>query len=312
MSVICFYHRSDLDGKCSAAIVHRYYKKHMKVLENVELIGLNHGDDYEKLVFDQVRADDTVIMVDFSLQPFSLMVRLADLCDRARDGRFAWIDHHIEAINEYMKLQDLRRIAGVRLDGIAACELTWKYFFPNAPLPEAVRLLAKFDVWQWKDEPNALAFQMGMRMMNNNPVSSIWEPLLAPHDPRCEFEETQLGQIVRDGQVIVQYQVVQNKIHMSASFDLDWHGMKWLAINEMFCNSQLFDSKWDPKKYHGMLAFGWRNKKWSVSLYTTRDDVDVGRLATEIGKILGGTGGGHKKAAGFTCQVLPFRPVEPM
>jgi nanoRNase/pAp phosphatase (c-di-AMP/oligoRNAs hydrolase) len=37
-----------------------------------------------------------------------------------------------------------------------------------------------------------------------------------------------------------------------------------------------------------------------VSLYSTRDDIDCGAIAKTYG------GGGHKGAAGFQCDTLPF------
>ncbi len=51
---------------------------------------------------------------------------------------------------------------------------------------------------------------------------------------------------------------------------------------------------------HG-LSFGWHGGYWKVSLFTDREDMDVSAVARELG------GGGHKKAAGFTCERLPFK-----
>ena len=46
------------------------------------------------------------------------------------------------------------------------------------------------------------------------------------------------------------------------------------------------------------------DNKWYVSLYTSKEDVDVSKVALSFG------GGGHKGAAGFKCDTLPFLAEE--
>ncbi len=86
----------------------------------------------------------------------------------------------------------------------------------------------------------------------------------------------------------------------ACGFDTTMDGLRCVAINRMLTNSQMFDSVWDPEKYDAMLTFGWRKGQWTVSLYSTKDDVDVSVIAKNRG------GGGHKGAAGFQCSELPF------
>jgi len=53
--------------------------------------------------------------------------------------------------------------------------------------------------------------------------------------------------------------------------------------------------------YDLMITFCRRSdKKWNVSLYSTKADIDCGAIAKSFG------GGGHKGAAGFQCEDLPF------
>ena len=65
-----FYHSADLDGHCSGAIVKYAHPE-------CELIGINYGD---KFPWESIGQDETVYMVDFSLQPFSDMIRLNKAC----------------------------------------------------------------------------------------------------------------------------------------------------------------------------------------------------------------------------------------
>jgi oligoribonuclease NrnB/cAMP/cGMP phosphodiesterase (DHH superfamily) len=139
----CFYHSSDLDGICSAAIVKYRYPE-------CELIAIDY--DYNHHIFDSVSVGETVFMVDFS----ALSEHMRYL---KYHTDFIWIDHHKTAIEKCSKLEP---IAGIREIGKAACELTWEYLFPNKTMPEAVRLLGRYDVWDHSD-PNTLPWQYGMR-----------------------------------------------------------------------------------------------------------------------------------------------------
>ena len=281
----CFYHSADLDGKCSAAIVRRKYP-------DIELIGIDYGQDFN---WDGLAGED-VIMVDFSIQyagdrggPFLLME-----CLHACTRSFTWIDHHKTAMEAEATSQDTV-IPGIRREGIGACVLTWEHLFPGEPVPRSVQLLGEYDVWNHSD-PDCLAFQYGARLYDLKPGNGMWEVLL------MEPSQTQEG-LVDDGKIILEYQSQQNKGHArTLCFDAEMDGLMLLVANGGPTNSQFFDSLWDAEKYHAMCLFQWRPKsgKWTVSLYSDRDDVDV----SEVCKARGG--GGHKGAAGFQCSEIPF------
>lgn len=80
----CFYHKSDLDGMCSGAIVKAFDQA-------VELRGIQYGEPFP---FDEITPGQNVYMVDFSLQPFSDMERLNNLAN------LIWIDHHKTSLDE--------------------------------------------------------------------------------------------------------------------------------------------------------------------------------------------------------------------
>src|SRR6185369_12703234 len=83
----CFFHSADFDGKASGAI----YKLHYPM---IELVGINYGQPFP---WETIAEGERVAMVDFSLQPFSDMLRLNESCD------LVWTDHHKSAIEEYEK-----------------------------------------------------------------------------------------------------------------------------------------------------------------------------------------------------------------
>jgi nanoRNase/pAp phosphatase (c-di-AMP/oligoRNAs hydrolase) len=47
-----------------------------------------------------------------------------------------------------------------------------------------------------------------------------------------------------------------------------------------------------------MMPFQFNGKLWTVSLYTTKEHIDVSQIAKKRG------GGGHKQAAGFQVQKI--------
>jgi len=231
------------------------------------LIGIDYGDEFP---WDTIAPSETILMTDFSLQPFSDMVRLEKAC------YLVWIDHHKSAIEEATKVNF--SAAGLLEIGTGACILTYRYLFRPTTIPTFVRLLGEYDVWDHSD-PRTLPFQYGMRLLDTDPNNKeMW-----------------------DGSIVLKY-VTQyyNKYAESCVLETEIVGHKCLAINLMLANSQLFDSVWDNKEYDIMVAFGWRGGKWNVSLYTDKDGVDVSVIAKSFG------GGGHKQAAGFQCEELPF------
>ncbi len=273
-----FYHSADLDGHCSGAIVKMAYPE-------CELIGINYGDEFP---WDTIDPSETVFMVDFSLQPFSDMVKLASKCN------LVWIDHHKTAIEEAHKVGFSS--AGQLLEiGTGACILVYRYldfFFRPLSIPTFVKLLGEYDVWNHSDL-RTLPFQYGMRLLDTMPDNdALWRSL---------FDLETVQRIVEDGGIVLKYMTQYNKKYAkSCAFETEIEGLKCLAINKMLANSQLFDAIWDNKIFDAMVAFGWRNGHWAVSLYTDKKNVDVSLVAKRFG------GGGHKQAAGFQCQSLPF------
>lgn len=271
----CFYHNADLDGWCSGAIV-KYFNP------ECELIGIDYGD---KFPWNELYYGETIFMVDFSLQPYSLMQEL----DSEIGLTLMWIDHHKSAIEEYNK-NPLRLAITTLAEGTGACQLVWESL-TDEKLPEGVRLLAEYDVWNHSD-PRTLPYQWGMKLRAQKPDNqSFWRKIFK------KFPTS----ILREGQTVFDFISQDNEKYVKAcEFDTDLDGLHCVAVNKQFTSSQVFDTVWDPEKYHAMLTFGWRKGQWAVSLYSTREDVDVSVVAKNRG------GGGHKGAAGFQCNTLPF------
>ena len=273
----CFYHESDFDGQCSAAIV-RY------AFPDVEPIPINHGDQFP---FDAIQTGETIYMVDFSV-PVNLMVRLGQM------SKLIWIDHHKSAIEEAEQIGFAPR--GMRKIGQAACELTWQFLFPTIEIPRAVYLLGRCDVWDLEAHPDILPFQFGMGLQDTDPVSPLWPRLFSTGSHALE------KRIISEGNVIGQYRSRENeKRARSCSFETNLQGVRAVAINAGLTNAHVFKGVWDPSRHDLMVTFFWMSKgSWKVTLYTDKPNIDCSVLAGKFG------GGGHKAAAGFECRDLPF------
>ena len=307
MSILCFYHRADPDGWCSAAILyHEISQKFGKF--GIELHGIDYGDIFP---WDKINPQREVWMLDFALQPFALMVELKTKCKS-----LTWIDHHKTAIADAQKAEELFK--GFQSTGMSGCELTWMFLHGNSPMPEAVNLIGRYDVWKWKDVPNALEFNVGLRARKevNKPTSDLWTRLVHPN-----YEAGSYGLIDRliyTGTMLLDYRNDDWRIYATGhTFHTDLEliqkdsGALYLigACNRGGANSQFFDSIAIQNKFKDVdffISFAWKKGLWQVRLWKPdwlENDIDCGEIAKYFG------GGGHVGAAGFQRtreQGLPF------
>jgi len=275
----CFYH-NDLDGHCSAAILAKYYKEYGLPFKKDDFFEINYDRDFP---FDKIKKGEQVYIVDYSLKDNNEWKRLNKITDGV-----VWIDHHASALEKFGNLD----LSGIRKDGTAACELAWKYFFENRPTPFAIKLLGDYDVFafQYKDKTNL--FQNAMRSYETFPTNEIWQSLLDSDD--VEF-------YLKEGDPISRYIAKEYEKQVKDNgFELDFEGLKAIVCNSHERRSQLFDSIYDESKHDIMMPFSFNGQKYTFSMYSTKDNVDCSKIAAKFG------GGGHKKAAGFICEKLPF------
>lgn len=283
--MIGYYHNKDLDGFSSGAIMKRKFPK-------AKFIGYDYGQPFE------VPIGVPVMMADVSL-PMPIMLDIA----KASNSQFLWIDHHASAIQEYRNLLldinpnpaelILSPFKAVLVDGIAACEIAWDYFFPDEEMPLAIKLLGEYDTWRNQDkhrwENEILPFQFGMRQVCNSLENFPME--LLERDT-----ENQVQKIIENGKVILTYQSQINELQCKKAFEFEFEGLRAICLNGGGFNSDTFKSIYDETKHDLMMPFQWTGKSWTVSLYTTKDGIDCSLIAKSKG------GGGHKKAAGFQVQ----------
>jgi len=276
----CFYH-TDMDGHCAGAIVAQAMSDQENDGTGFEYIAINYNHQFP---FGEIKPNEEVVIVDFSLQKPGDFEKLLEITKRV-----IWIDHHKTAIEKWKHLDG--NIEGIRRDGVAACELTWEYFYPDEPIPPVVELLGDYDIWAFKHGDATNYLQAGIKLNDTKPESGMWAEWLDP--------EYYPDREIKEGKVALQYRDnYYAELIKSWAFFTTFEGYKVIACNAGSVSSQLFDTV--KEDYDIMMPFVFDGKRWTVSVYTKKSDIDCSELAKKYG------GGGHRQAAGFQCDQLPF------
>jgi uncharacterized protein len=320
MKTTVVHHSADYDGIFCREIARKF-------LPDAELIGWDFSD--KPLPFPD--KDTHYYVLDLPLdKPFGLRfedgwiardnpvmskeMRQIQPLDRIDWKQWTWIDHHASSIASHHYAIHNGNIPGYRIDGVAACRLAWQWFtaperqegLPRLPVKEefiarkveeplAVRLAGEYDIWDKRDT-DAELFQHGLR--SQALISDDWERLLS-------FNGAMLVQkLLNQGECLQYAQKHQDEfIAKNRSFDVQFEGLKFFAINAVRCNSLTFEAATRPD-HDALMGFYWNGKEWNVSMYHAphRKDLDLAAIAVKLG------GGGHKGACGFKTAKLPFIP----
>ena len=308
------YHSKDLDGLASGAILGSRFKEN-----DPKLIGYHYNEDFD---IRKLKKKNVIIAdVSFNMEKMFAAAKTSN--------RFVWIDHHISQLDEFLKYIEEHKISFsetesgllriftnydldftyVYSDKLSAAEICDRFYseeMPNQTISNAISLLGQYDTWRndhrkrllsdSKDwEGYVLPFQYGMRLNE-----SVFD-LIKTFENIGDWRSTEdVQNIVLKGKAILRYQKTINQKNMVSSFDVTLGKLKGIAYNGTPFNSQTFESVWSEEKYDFMMPYQFQGKQWNVSLYTTKDDVDILSIAKSFG------GGGHKQACGFQVPVHEF------
>ena len=307
---IVIYHKIDLDGWMSAAIVKKWSieedfkigKSEKFVGENVTFLGWDYGDKIPDL-----SSYNQVIIVDVAFsakEMLNLSKRLA--------AKFIWIDHHESAINDSKGKYDGN--FGLRDIKFAACELAWKHFFPNDKMPEIVRLLGMYDSFRHKgtdEEQKVLEFQYGARQVMSN-YQECYDNLnqslfFSDGLSKVIIED----EILKNGSVIYKYLCTEARQTYKKAFPIIFkitkpnksvgfasYPYKFLCVNQERFNPINFGIDYHKDGYDGFACFWYKDSKWTWNLYSDNEKVDCSVIAKQYG------GGGHIGAAGMVIDDL--------
>lgn len=266
----CFYHKTDLDGHCSGALIKLQYP-------DCEMIGVDYADYVRDF---KVRLGEVVYVVDFRF-PIDEMEWLSSF------AKLHWIDHHKTSIDEAHETGFLAS-GGQHLEiGKAACELVWEYLYPGEKAPVSVWLLGRYDVWDHVDE-RVMPFQWGMRNFADTLPDQVifWADVIR--------SPSYLTEIMNTGRVLLEYQRVQDmKYAKGMAYEAEFNGLRAIIMNKAYANSKAFDAVYDPEKHDVMVMFAIKPGQYKYTLFCDKPEIDVSAIAKKYG------GGGHRGAAGF-------------
>lgn len=259
------YHSADHDGHCSGAIAKKW------CVENghaYELVPWNYGQAIPDLT------GKDVIMTDLSIQPYE---KFTDVLNKANS--FIWIDHHISAIKAMQGVA----IEGLRDDGLAACELTWLYFYPTLPIPTGISYLGAYDSWRHDGNRDILGYEWYLRGFETDPSIFDWDKEV--------FRDTDMETKINTGKMMLQKDEMDWKMTLKGAFEKEFNGLKILCVNTTNRSSMLFGDR--LKDYDFAVTFYMTKEGlWKHGLYSVEGKTDVSLIAAKLG------GGGHKGASG--------------
>jgi len=290
----CFYH-ADADGRCAGFWVKLSAAITDKSQYDIKFIEINYGMPFP---FDIIQQDEQIYIVDYSIEPQE-MLRLLEITKDV-----TWIDHHKTAIAKYVDFPcDIR---GVRVDGVAACMLTYCYLHHmtdrgigtiipfdtsmTEKAPKFTKLITDWDVWKFEYGNDTRNFITNFNTRDFCPWSSNWDDFFINDCERiCDI-------FIRDGAMMNRFRDQWAKEYCRVKgFETVIDGRKAFAMNLGMCNSEYFKS---ISGYDILMPFCFDGETWTVSMYS--QTVDVSEIAKKYG------GGGHKGASGFQCKELPF------
>jgi len=281
--MLCIYH-NDLDGKCAAAIVNYKYP-------DCKMLEMDYKNDYN---LEEIAKEDKIFILDFALQPLNQMLKLWEI-----NKNVVWIDHHKSNIDFCTINTIVNNINGIREIGKSGCELTWEYLFPERKIPLTVKLLGRYDVYDFTDD-RTLPFQYGMRLLDTKPNSEEWKVHFHKYiDLTVEKYIEYIQSIVDEGNIVLKYISEEDELYCKQyAFPMTFEGYNCVVLNRGLSNVKVFDSR--SKDYQIMIAYVFDGRKYAVSLYTIDTTIDVSAIAKKY------KGGGHKSAAGFVTEKLPW------
>ncbi len=284
-------HHNDADGRCAAAIVaaHRYregfaakpefFETDYKTPPPLDLIG-GHGE---------------LVIVDFSYKPYDMTAVLATVGD---PSQVTWIDHHATAQDYGYAVPGLRDFTD---KGPSGAELAWDHCFQNTPMPMVVMMIGDYDVWRLElAGSTALSVALESEDEARDPSSKWWREMLTK--PR--YSDAEVDRLVEGGMAMIRFRDgLAASLGKGYGFDTTFHGLNCRFINLYGFGSAAIGQAVIEQYDAGLNAI-WDGKVWCVGMYSDNPDIDCGDICKEHG------GGGHKGAAGFTCETLPFGPPE--
>jgi oligoribonuclease NrnB/cAMP/cGMP phosphodiesterase (DHH superfamily) len=268
--MICFFHGSDLDGRCSGAIWHRSNPGSIMIPSAY----------HRKVNLDSIRDNEHVVFLDFFLDSEEEVDKLYAITPNV-----TIIDHHNRTCIGNKKYNGI-----IDPDNdLGACAMTWQ-FLNKEPMPDIVKAIAEFDVWDRKYANVRIC--EALLLHNTNHKSYIWKKIFAN-------DKSLYNNLISSGDIIVTYKRKWSTRYVKAySFPCKVMGHDALFVNLGLSTSDIFDGV-DTSRYKILLRGTFTPERiWKISITSDHDTIDVGEIAAKF------NGGGRSNTAGCVVKDL--------
>lgn len=282
---ICIYHGHCADGFSGAWIVNKWAQKHGHV---VEFFGATYGDLDARPPINMRH----VIMVDFSY-PAEEMIKISGF-----SKSITVLDHHKTAESNMKEIEGkLECEEEIIFDmNRSGCKIAWDYFFPNETAPLVLNHVEDRDLWRFA-------------LTNTKAISSSvfsyeytfenWDKLM---------DSKNYTDLVVQGEAITRKHTkdiheLYNSVVFLTEMEVDGKLYTIPVGNVPYTYSSELGHYMLEKNDSAPFAVCYTQTKqnqFKFSLRSMDDREDVSLIAKTFG------GGGHRNAAGFETEVLPF------
>jgi len=279
--ILIAYHAKCIDGFTSAWACWRGLIMTTSILsENIDLMEMTYGKLDE--VEEAAEVYDRIYFVDFSA-PIDVLNGIS------MDSTVVVIDHHKTAIDMYEGFSYLRDRIKLVLDTTeCGASLVWNHFLPNQYLPQLIKSVRDYDLWQFK-LPHTREINKYLRVQKK--TLGNWSALMEELDNNISYEKAFIK-----GAAIKAYHdtIVSSLVEQAEPCELN--RQQGLVVN---CSPHFSsDVGHELALISGTFGATWQQEpggevKWSLR---SNGDYDVSAIAKSFG------GGGHKNAAGFTLK----------
>lgn len=282
------YHNNCRDGTASAFCVQRYRDKN-DIKESCRAMPLNYNvsDELFDRVLEEVEGTNLLIC-DYSFN----WRRTEQLLKVVKS--LMVIDHHKTAEKELANLPNHQKIFDMNHSGAV---LTWKWFFPDEPVPRLFQLIEDRDIWG-KKYPETDTFSMAFFTMPNTFETYYIllrkeeiDKVISTGEKYLEYQEILIDGMLEHAQIYFQY--INGKVYRVG-----------------YIESSLFMSDLGNKMMREIdgldfaVVYYHTSSGTKFSLRSLDETADVSKVA----KLLGG--GGHRNASGCYVKkitnILPF------
>ncbi|MCT4552160.1 MAG: DHHA1 domain-containing protein [Alphaproteobacteria bacterium] len=298
MKVYVIYHRTDFDGRGSAAVINDFYRNK----EGFEIVNIPLNNEEVPHDYKEWDKDAMVYMSDISFPKREQMEYLLE----TYGDNFIWNDHHASS----MKNCEGLNIRGIQRADYAAIQLTWFWFnqdkfssIETAKFPEAINYVGHVDIKKPLKDSEEFLTALILHTELYDPTNPDWEKLI-------NNDEGMLSTLLTEGRVAQRYrESIEQEAAQEIIHFVEFEGYKVPAANIYFFKYEVFFHAKEGNLYeeYPFVITYYRNNEgqWKLSLRGTGNekykDIDVSLLAKKHG------GGGHKKAAGIRSKELPFK-----